>query len=71
VTDPALPPTPTPPEDDEDDPPSPFGWFPVVMLILLIGGGLFIMFQIHHDDALQDCVQSGRKNCAPIDTTNP
>jgi hypothetical protein len=60
-----------PPESDEDEHASPFGWFPIIMLVLLVGGGLFVMFQMHHDDALQDCVQSGRKNCAPIDTTNP
>ncbi|HEX3772143.1 MAG TPA: hypothetical protein VHV30_14805 [Polyangiaceae bacterium] len=60
-----------PPDDDDDDRPSPFGWFPLVILALLVGGGLYMMFQMRSDAALQDCVQSGRKNCAPIDTTNP
>jgi hypothetical protein len=58
------------PEPDLDDRPSPFGWFPIVVLIVLIVGGLFVMFELRDVSNLQDCVQSGRKNCAPIDTTN-
>jgi hypothetical protein len=58
-----------PTSDDDEDRPSPFGWFPVVMLILLVGGGLFLMFELRDASNLQDCVQSGRKNCAPIDTS--
>ena len=61
---------PTSDADDEEDRPSPFGWFPVVMLILLVGGGLFLMFELRDASNLQDCVQSGRKNCAPIDTSD-
>jgi len=55
--------------DDEEDRPSPFGWFPIVILIVLIVGGLFVMFELRDVSNIQDCVQSGRKNCAPIDTT--
>lgn len=58
------------PEPDLDDGPSPFGWFPIVVLIVLVVGGLFVMFKLRDVSNLQDCVQSGRKNCAPIDTTN-
>jgi len=57
-------------EDEDEDRPSPFGWFPLVMLILLVGGGLFLMFELRDASNLQDCVQSGRKNCAPIDTSD-
>jgi hypothetical protein len=56
--------------DDEDDRPSPFGWFPILILIVLVVGGLFVMFELRDVSNIQDCVQSGRKNCAPIDTTN-
>jgi hypothetical protein len=64
--------TDTPPDDDSDDErASPFVWFPVIMLLVLVGGGLFVMFELHNDSTLQDCVQSGRKNCAPIDTSDP
>jgi hypothetical protein len=58
------------PESDLDDRPSPFGWFPIVVLIVLVVGGLLVMFKLRDVSNLQDCVQSGRKNCAPIDTTN-
>jgi hypothetical protein len=58
------------PPDDDDDRASPFGWFPLVILIVLIVGGLFVMFELRDVSNIQDCVQSGRKNCAPVDTTN-
>jgi hypothetical protein len=77
---PELPPHPTDPEpspggrgqpdDDDEDRPSPFGWFPIVVLIVLVIGGLLVMFELRDISNVQDCVQSGRKNCAPIDTTN-
>jgi hypothetical protein len=57
-------------EEAEEERASPFGWFPVMMIVLLIGGGLFVMFELRDDSNLQDCVQSGRKNCAPIDTSD-
>jgi hypothetical protein len=67
-------PDPTPaaggPPDDDDERASPFGWFPLVILIVLIVGGLFVMFELRDVSNIQDCVQSGRRNCAPIDTTN-
>jgi hypothetical protein len=59
-----------PPDDDDDDRASPFGWFPLVILIVLIVGGLLVMFELRDVSNIQDCVQSGRKNCAPVDTTN-
>jgi hypothetical protein len=57
-------------DEDEDNRASPFGWFPIVILIVLVVGGLFVMFELRGISNIQDCVQSGRKNCAPIDTTN-
>ncbi len=54
---------------DDDDRPAPFGWFPLVILIVLVVGGLFVMFELRDVSNVQDCVQSGRKNCAPIDTS--
>jgi hypothetical protein len=57
--------------DADNDRPSPFGWFPILILIVLVVGGLFVMFELRDVSNIQDCVQSGRKNCAPIDTTNP
>ncbi len=35
----------------------------VVVLILAV---LFVMQQLRHAAAIQDCVASGRSNCAPI-----
>ena len=36
------------------------------LIVLLIGGTMFIMQRLRHAAAIQDCVASGRTNCAPI-----
>jgi len=41
----------------------------VIVLIALIAIGLFISRRLHDAAQIQDCVASGRSNCAPIDST--
>jgi hypothetical protein len=36
------------------------------LILVLILGMLFVMQQLRHAAAIQDCVASGRTNCAPI-----
>ncbi|WP_428485406.1 hypothetical protein [Rhodopila sp.] len=36
------------------------------LIVVLILGVLFVMQQLRHASAIQDCVASGRSNCAPI-----
>ncbi|MGD0104255.1 MAG: hypothetical protein ABSC06_09480 [Rhodopila sp.] len=36
------------------------------LILVLILGVLFVMQQLRHASAIQDCVASGRTNCAPI-----
>jgi hypothetical protein len=36
------------------------------LLVALVVGVLFIMHQLQHAAAIQDCVSSGRTNCVPI-----
>jgi hypothetical protein len=36
------------------------------LIVVLILGVLFVMNQLRHASAIQDCVASGRSNCAPI-----
>ncbi len=38
------------------------------LIVMLIVGVLFVMQQLRHAAAIQDCVASGRSNCAPIST---
>jgi hypothetical protein len=45
---------------------NPFGIVPVLILLVLIGGGLFVIFQMRDMASIQDCVASGRRNCAPV-----
>lgn len=39
----------------------------VVFLVLLVGGGIWIANVMLDVRKIQDCVASGRRNCAPID----
>jgi len=52
----------------DDDRENPFGPFALVVLLVLIVGGLLVIFALRDMASLQDCVWSGRKNCAPIET---
>jgi hypothetical protein len=36
------------------------------LIVVLILGVLFVMHELQHAAAIQDCVASGRTNCAPI-----
>lgn len=36
------------------------------LIVVLIVGVLFVMGQLRHAATIQDCVASGRTNCAPI-----
>ena len=40
----------------------------LLLLVLLIGGGIWIANVMLDVRKIQDCVASGRRNCAPIDT---
>jgi hypothetical protein len=65
---------PVEPDDARDrhraDPARPFGWLALALLVVLAVGGWFLVRQLQADSKLQDCVMSGRKNCAPIDTSS-
>jgi hypothetical protein len=63
-------PPPDPGDEDEDEGASPFGLFPILILVVLVVGGLFLIFKLHDMATIQDCVSSGRKNCAPISVPN-
>ena len=38
----------------------------LIVVVLLVAGGLWLVQHIRADSRLQDCVMSGRSNCAPI-----
>jgi hypothetical protein len=57
---------------DSPDPPSPpdvrrAAAVALIFVILLILGGLVLVHVLRKSSDLQDCVMSGRTNCAPID----
>lgn len=38
----------------------------LIVIAVLVAGGLFLWDEVAHMAAIQDCVASGRTNCAPI-----
>jgi hypothetical protein len=53
--------------DDGEEPRSPLrAVVGLGLIVVLIVGVLFVMQQLRHAAAVQDCVASGRTNCAPI-----
>jgi hypothetical protein len=64
-------PNPDPDNDPRDEPPSgpPRGpLLALLVVIMLVGAVMFVMHRLNQAGQLQDCVASGRTNCAPIDT---
>jgi hypothetical protein len=42
----------------------------LLVVLLLIVGGLILTHVLHRASKLQDCVMSGRTDCAPIDAAS-
>jgi hypothetical protein len=38
----------------------------IIVLVILVGGGLWLTRAIRGASQIQDCVSAGRTNCAPI-----
>jgi len=54
-------------EEPDDEPPSSRGpLVALLVLVVLVVGGLWLTHKIGAMSSLQDCVSSGRTNCAPI-----
>jgi hypothetical protein len=59
-------------DDDEHPQTSPFrAVIGLALIAVMILGVLFVMKQLQHAAAIQDCVAAGRTNCAPISTRSP
>ncbi len=59
-------------EPDPQEPPGRDGrstaLFGLIFALALVLGGLLLWHILHGASAIQDCVMSGRTNCAPIDS---
>lgn len=49
------------------DPPRRGALLALVVIAALIGVAMLIIHRLHRNAAIQDCVVSGRRDCAPID----
>ena len=55
--------------DHNEEPAPPLGaLIGLLLVILLVGVVMFVMYRLHQSAQMQDCLASGRTNCAPIDT---
>ena len=55
-------------EDDGGSGPPRGALLALLVVLALAGAFLFVMYRLHQAGALQDCIASGRTNCAPIET---
>jgi hypothetical protein len=56
-------------EPDQDENRRPIGALVGLLVIaLLVLAGLWLSNRLHSSASMQDCVSSGRTNCAPIET---
>ncbi len=58
------------PEHDEEPPAGPphAALLALLLVILLVGAFMFVMHRLNQAGQMQDCLASGRTNCAPIET---
>jgi hypothetical protein len=55
------------PKPPKSEPAHPFGVVPLVLIAVVIASGWYLIRSIGESSKMQDCIQSGRKNCAPLD----
>jgi hypothetical protein len=51
------------------DRPPPFNLFALVAIAVLLAAGWWLVDRLSASSKLEDCVNAGRKNCVPIDTS--
>ena len=54
------------PEPDPDEPPpgTPL-WLLLIVAVVLLGGGYWLVLKIADTTRVQDCIESGRRDCVP------
>ena len=57
-------------DDDEGGGPPRAALIALAVIAVLIVGGLWLAHTLHGVSRLQDCVMSGRTNCAPVAPTS-
>ena len=55
-------------QDDVTDHSRRRGLIGLLVIAVLVVAVLFVMFQLRESARMQDCLASGRTNCAPIET---
>jgi hypothetical protein len=50
------------------DPETGAAWVSLLIVVAVVFASWFVIWELEADSKMQDCVWSGRKNCAPVDT---
>jgi hypothetical protein len=58
-----------PNDEDGAEPPRHRALIGLLLLVGLVVAILFVVHELQESSRMQDCLASGRTNCAPIDTT--
>ncbi len=57
----------SPPESDDHPPNRRGAMFALLAIVILVVLGFVVARTLHKTSRLQDCVMSGRSNCAPVE----
>jgi len=52
--------------DPDDHPPRRGALIALIVIVVLLAGGLWLSRTLHETGRVQDCVMSGRKDCAAL-----
>jgi hypothetical protein len=56
-------------DDERPDPPRHRALVGLLLLVVLVVAVLYVVHELQESSRMQDCLASGRTNCAPLDTT--
>lgn len=56
-----------PPDDHQDGPNRRLAALAGLLIALLVVAAIFLVQALRRESQLEDCLMSGRRNCAPID----
>jgi hypothetical protein len=56
-------------DDERPDPPRYRALVGLLLLVVLVVAVLYVVHELQESSRMQDCLASGRTNCAPLDTT--
>jgi hypothetical protein len=60
-----------PPDDEKNQPPRSRALIGLVVVAVLVVAAVYLVRALHEESQREDCLMSGRTNCAPIEVPAP